>query len=148
MNLVLNAAPVFKVNAANGSVSISAKIADIYRGKEHFKVFVIYATSYRTVQYRITCKGYTGYEPFIQKWVERFKSVNPIWESDLKRNVIEPKRSIIDTFSKWATVSVINDHDHDLFKINSHASSRRNARASLWNKRLIPYMGLGYFQSC
>lgn len=146
MKLILNAAPQFEVNAAEGKVEMSAKVGILYRGKQKFSVYIIFSTSYNTVQYRIYGKGFTGYEPFIQKWVERFKAVNPVWESQLKRNVIQPKEAIIGAFSKWAKVTVINDHDYDSFVDYKHLPTKTRARRKLWNKRLVPYRGISHYQ--
>ena len=72
IGIQLFATPAAKAAIFNGIVSTTYHVANLYRGRERYKVWL--SIGLEGAQWRVTGSDKkTGFEPFCQKWAERFE---------------------------------------------------------------------------
>ena len=74
ISIQLFATPMATVATKNGIVTTTYHIANIYRGRERFKV--LFSTGLEGSRWGVVGSDKpTGFEPFCQKWANRFKAI-------------------------------------------------------------------------
>lgn len=113
--LLFEASPKWEVFEGGSSApTIEGAVATLYRirGKDRRKYTVVakYSPLHNRVQVRFSGSGCpTSYEPFLQRWVERFKESNANWHYGFKRK--ESREALVSYFSEWATIRVLNNDE-------------------------------------
>ena len=74
IGIQLFATPAAKAAIFNGIVSTTYHVANLYRGRERYKV--LFSTGLEGSRWGVVGNGKpTGFEPFCQKWANRFKAI-------------------------------------------------------------------------
>ena len=74
IGIQLFATPAAKAAIFNGIVSTTYHVANLYRGRERYKVF--FSTGLEGSRWGVVGGDKsTGFEPFCQKWANRFKAI-------------------------------------------------------------------------
>ena len=94
IGIQLFATPMATVATKNGIVTTTYHIANIYRGRERFKV--LFSTGLKGSRWGVVGGDKpTGFEPFCQKWAERFEEFSTLiswgysWNGSKSTNSIE-----------------------------------------------------------